>query len=362
MTIFIENDAVSQLIKPRDVINSLDHAYKAFGRNENVCAPRLDFQSQENARGEAYQLGLAMGLGSEGYACVRIKSDMVFKTLVNGAPRKEKYCDAPGTYLGLLLVFDMANGALRAIVQDGVVQRMRVGADSALGVRYMARAEASTLGILGAGGMAATHIDAISTVRDLKSVRVYSPTQTNREQFAADARARLGIDVEAVDRPEDVYKGADILAACTNAIGPVVSGELLAPGMHVTCIGGTLDEVANRRVDRALRFGTAAGPLELDQWDFRDESLTFAVGGAKSGQGTARRYHDVPPERQLRFADLLADLSLGRSADTQITFSERGNIHGIQFAAVAGLIYERACEAGLGIDLGASFFLQNIRN
>lgn len=362
MTIFIDNETVAGLINPGDVIDSLDRAYQAFGRNENVCAPRVDFQSPENARDEAYQLGLAMGLGAEGYACIRVKSDMIFKTVVNGAPRKEKYCDVPGTYLGLLLVFDTANGVLRAIVQDGAVQRMRVGADSALGVRYMARKDASTLGILGAGGMAATHVDAIATVRDLKRVQVYSPTRANREQFAKDARARLGIDVVAVERPEDIYDGADIISGCTNAIGPVVSGELLAPGMHVTCIGGTLDGVANARVDRALRFGTAGGPLELDRWDFRDESLTFAIGRTKSGQGTARRYHDVPAERQIHFADLLADPTVGRSADTQITFSERGNIHGIQFAAVAGMIYERARDAEVGNDLGASFFLQNIRN
>jgi len=362
MTLFIDNETAARLIAPRDVIGALDTAYQAFGRNLNVCAPRFDFQSGENAQGEAYQLGLAVGLGSEGYACVRVKSDMVFQTLVNGARRKQKYCVEPGTYLGLLLVFDMANGALRAIVQDGHVQRMRVGADSALGVRYMARADAATLGVLGAGGMARSHVDAIAAVRDLMRVRVYSPTPANREAFAAEARDRLGIEVEAVARPEDVYAGADIVSACTNAIGPVVDGRLLEPGMHVTCIGGTLDETANARVDRALRFGTAGGPLEIDGWDFRDESLTFAVGGAKSGHGTARRFHDVPAERQIRFADLLDDPSIGRTADSQITFSERGNIHGIQFAAVTGLIYERARDAGLGVDLGAPFFLQDIRN
>jgi alanine dehydrogenase len=362
MPLIIDNADVARLISPLDVIETLDRAYRAHAAGQDVSAPRLDFQSPENAKGEAYQLGLSVGLGSTGYGCIRIKSDMVFQTMVGGQRRKQKYCVQPGTYMGLLMVFDTGSGALRAIIHDGVIQRMRVGADSALGVRYMARPDARTLGILGAGGMAETHLDAIAAVRSLQRVRIYSPTAANREALAARARERHGFDIEAVETPDAIFEGADIVASCTNAIGPVVPGALLAAGMHVTCIGGTLDAQADARIDRALRFGTAGGPAEAPEMAVEDECLTYTSGAEKSGHGGTRRFHNIARARRIMFADLLANPSCGRSGPEQITFSERGNIHGVQFAALVGMIFERARDAGLGRQIDDGLFLQSIRN
>ncbi|AZQ68268.1 hypothetical protein EF888_14660 [Silicimonas algicola] len=361
MPLILDNDAVARLVTPADVVATLDTAYCAYAEGRSLTAPRLDFQSPQGQGGQNWQLGLAAGLGPDRWACLRIKSDVIYRRTVDGRPRKEKFCVEPGTYMGLLMVFDMIDGALRAIVHDGLIQQMRVGADSALGVRYMAREDAVSLGVLGAGGMARTHIDAIQHVRPIRRIRIYAPTRVNAEALAAEARARHGIDATAVDSAEAAAAGADILSACTNAIGPVVPGAALDPGTHVTCIGGTLDSVADGRVDRALRFGTASGPIEVPDWAVEDEGVTFSRG-EKAGAGTARRFHAIPRDRRVMFADLLADPSLGRTAASQITFSERGNIHGVQFAALAGLIVERAVALGEGVALDDALFLQNIRN
>ncbi|GGL80649.1 ornithine cyclodeaminase family protein [Wenxinia marina] len=362
MPLILDNDAVARLVSPADVVTALDRAYRAYAASRSLTAPRLDFQSPQTEGGRSWQLGLAAGLGPDRWGCLRVKSDVIYRRVVDGRPRKEKYCVEPGTYMGLLMVFDMTDGALRAIVHDGLIQQMRVGADSALGVRYMAREDAATLGILGAGGMARTHIDAILQVRPIRRVRIYAPTRANSEALAAEARARQGVDAEAMDSAEAAVRDADILSACTNAIGPVVPGAALDPGTHVTCIGGTLDAVADGRIDRALRFGTASGPLEVPDWAVEDEGVTFALGGEKAGAGTARRFHAIPRDRRVMFADLLADPSRGRTDDSQITFSERGNIHGAQFAALAGLIVERAAARGEGVVLDDALFLQTIRN
>ncbi len=69
--------------------------------------------------------------------------------------------------MGLILVFDRASGELVAILHDGLLQKMRVGADSALGARYMSRPDSSVLAILGAGGMARAHVDAMRAVRPI---------------------------------------------------------------------------------------------------------------------------------------------------------------------------------------------------
>ena len=142
----------------------------------------------------------------------------------------------------------------------------------------------------------------------------------------------------------------------------VIHGAYLRPGMHVTCIGGTLDASANLMIDAALRFGLAPAPAELPELAFTGESLTFSESGAKAAHGGTGNYANVPDERRVSFATLLADASRGRVSPDQITFSERGNIHGVQFAAVAGLLYDRAKAAKLGQSLSPDLFLQSIRN
>lgn len=362
MTLLLDNDAIAPLIDAAAFVDVLDEAYQAFARGQSCGPPRIDLQSAPTRDGAAYQLGLAVGIGSSGYAALRIKSDMIFTREIAGLRRKEKYCVEPGTYMGLVLVFDATTGALKAILHDGLIQKMRVGADSALGVRYMARQDAATLGILGAGGMARTHVDAISRVRRIEKIRVFSPTAANREAFVREIEARHGISAEAVDRPEAVYKDAAIVSSCANAIGPMIAGRHLEPGTHVTCIGGTLDDDANARVDVALRFGNATTPAEAPEWAVEDECLTFTATGRKSEHGAGQRFARIPLDRRILFKDLLDNPSRGRQGPTDVTFSERGNIHGVQFAAVAGLIYEKAKAAGVGTDLRDGMFLQSIRN
>lgn len=355
MTLLLDNEALAPLISAAEFVAAQDDAYRAFAAGAGACPPRIDVHSEG-----AYRLGLAAGISGR-YAALRLKSDVVSERLVDGVPRKEKFCVEPGLYLGLVLLFDANDGALLAILHDGLLQQMRVGADSALGVRYMARADASALGILGAGGMARSHVAAISGVRPLRHLRVYSPTRANRERFAHEMAAAHGLDAVAVTEPAQVYAGADIVCSCASAVGPVIEGARLEPGTHVTCIGGTLDAAANARVDRALRFGLAPPPREAPDLVVVDECLTFA-GGAAPATGSTRRYADIPADRRLSFSDYLAGTAAGRTSAGQLTFSERGNIHGVQFAAVAGLLYERAVARGVGRDLPSSLFMQRIRN
>jgi ornithine cyclodeaminase/alanine dehydrogenase-like protein (mu-crystallin family) len=66
--------------------------------------------------------------------------------------------------------------------------------------------------------------------------------------------------------------------------------------------------------------------------------------------------------REVSFGDLVAGRARGRTSPQQITYSERGNIQGAQFYAVAGAVYEAARRAGLGRELPTEWFLQDVRN
>jgi ornithine cyclodeaminase/alanine dehydrogenase-like protein (mu-crystallin family) len=180
--------------------------------------------------------------------------------------------------------------------------------------------------------------------------------------------AKYNIEVQICDRPEDIYKGADIVAALTDSAVPVLNGALLEKGTHVLNIGGSgvPDEATMERVDVYLRFGDAPAPvgrpdLVLDDeyigWEARPLSRKFGDGrSGKKGHGV------MLPDKRITFHDIVSGITPGRTSPDQITWSERGNLQGAQFYAVAGRVYELAKAQGLGYEIPTSLFLQTIRN
>src|SRR5439155_26801171 len=130
-----------------------------------------------------------------------------------GVPSGEQYCVGPGRYCGLVFLTDVESGEPLAIINDGHLHHLRVAADSAIGTDLMARKDCRTLGMLGSGGMAASHVEALLEVRPIGRIRVFSPTRANRRRFAAEIAERHGIECEAREEPRPVYRDADILAA-----------------------------------------------------------------------------------------------------------------------------------------------------
>src|SRR5258705_11492499 len=82
------------------------------------------------------------------------------------------------------------------------------------------------------GGIATSHVEALLEVRRIERLKGFSPTRANRERFAAEIAKRHDIECEALESPREGYRGADILAACTDSAVPVIRGEWLCGGEH----------------------------------------------------------------------------------------------------------------------------------
>jgi ornithine cyclodeaminase/alanine dehydrogenase-like protein (mu-crystallin family) len=363
---------VRRVLTPALTRKALEAAYRDLASGEAVCRPRIDIRIPTQAPDRYYQWGTMEG-GSAGgeagaYFAIRIKSDIIFQRDYEGVRTREKYCARPGLYCGLVFLTEVETGAPLAIINDGVLQHMRVAADSAIGADHMARADCRALGMLGSGGMASAHVAALLEIRPIEKLRVFSPTRAHRERFAAEMAERHGLACEAADAPRDVYRGADILAACTDSAEPVIRGEWLEPGMHVISIGGRPDDAARRRFDRRLRLGTTPAPVGRPEYATADEYLGYAarpVDPRWSALGADRAAPRVTGEadpREISFGALVAGRVRGRSSADQITYSERGNIQGAQFYAVAAAVYQAARREGLGRELPTEWFLQDVRN
>jgi ornithine cyclodeaminase/alanine dehydrogenase-like protein (mu-crystallin family) len=161
---------------------------------------------------------------------------------------------------------------------------------------------------------------------------------------------------------------AHIVAALTDSAVEVTDGALLEPGTHIVVVGGTgkPDEASLARVDVYLRFGDTPAPAGHPELATDAEHIGYEArpGQDKHGDGrrSRRKHGNSLPDKRISLADLVAGRVKGRTSSTQITYSERGNLQGAQFYAVAGKVYELARQAKLGREIPTDWFLQDIRN
>jgi len=368
MTLIINNHDVEQLLTMEMTLEALEESYLALARRDAVCRPRIDIRIPTSDPAKNYQWGTMEGGSTGGYFAIRMKSDVIYETQYNGVVTQEKYCVRPGLFCGLILLTSIENGEPLAFLNDGHLQHMRVGGDGGIGVKYMANEDAEVVGMLGSGGMARTHMQAFTRVRTIKKLQVFSPTKENREAFGREMAAKYNIEVKVCDKPEDVYKGAHILAALTDSAVDVTDGTLLEQGTHILVVGATgkPDPKSLRRVDVYLRFGDTPAPVGHPELATDAEHVAYEARPLQDKHGDGRRdrrkHGNSLPDKRITLADLIQGKARGRTSPEQITYSERGNLQGAQFYAVAGKVYEAARRARLGREIPTEWFLQDIRN
>ena len=367
MTLILNNDDMKAVLTMETTMKALEEAYREISRNEAVCRPRIDIQIPTEDPKKIYQWGTMEGGSTSGYFAIRMKSDVIYEQEYLGTRTQENYCVRPGKFCGLILLINIQNGEPVALINDGYLQHMRVGADCGIGLKYMAREDAQVVGMLGCGGMARSHMEAFTLVRPIRRLQVYSPTKAHREEYAKEMAERFHIEAIAVDDPREVYKRADIIAGCTDSTVPVVIGKWLEEGTHITCVGGMCDEEVSERIDVALRFGNSPAPFGLPEFKVSgnmtyaampDERVNFRKKETRNGD----RHGVNVEDKTVLLSELMSGAKNGRTSANQITYSTRGNLQGAQFFSVAGRAYELAKEKGLGKEIPTEWLLQDIRD
>src|SRR5262249_58020792 len=126
--------------------------------------------------------------------------------------------------------FDGKSGALSTLIQADYLGQVRTGAASGVATQYMARPDASEVGLFGSGKQARTQLLAICRVRKVRRVQVYSPNEEHRNQFARGMSEQCQTEVVPVPRPELAAEDKDIVITATSSREPVLNGHWLAQG------------------------------------------------------------------------------------------------------------------------------------
>lgn len=214
----------------------------------------------------------------------------------------------------VLMIFNSVTTQPLALIEANVLSNLRTGALAGVATKYLARASADTLGIIGSGKQARTLAQAVAVVRPLSAITVWSPSESSRLSFADDIGAMLGLPVRAVSSAEEALAGASIVGLAARVPAPVITSAMLKPGAHINSIGTTVSGKSELPVQVFDRFTTIAADSVASVRASSDEFRQFFGdnGNWESVQPLARIVQQQPVR------GLEADLSLYKGMGTGV--------------------------------------------
>lgn len=350
MTLLLTSEEAERVMPMEACLAALELSFRELAEGLAVNRPRSDTYTPTSEKDVYYRYktmeGAVPGLG---VLAQRINSEKMRWPVVKGIRRQDKFQRVyPNHYVGLVLLFSIETGELQAILKEGYLQKMRVGGTSGLGIKYLARPDASVIGLFGSGWQAGAQLMAACAVRKIKRVKVYSPNADNRKRFSVMMSQKLQIEVEPVAGPEQVARGVDILVAATNAMQPVLFPEWVEEGMHVGSI--------NTRRELAPGLQESCGYVVINT---REPNLQICVGGSKEGIAPLKD-NDIECGDAPELGEVIIGRQRGRQSATEITLFLNNIGLGTQFAAVGAAIYEAARAKGLGKEIPSEWFLETV--
>jgi ornithine cyclodeaminase len=232
------------------------------------------------------------------------------------------------THQALICIFDHANGTPLAFMDGTYITATRTAAGSALATRLLAREDARVLAILGTGVQARSHAQALTRLRDFDEVRVAGRHPAKVQALAGELGAH------AADSYEAALHGADVVAATTHTVEPIVRRDWLSPGVHVNSVGLN---PRGREVDETT---VAQARLAVES---RASSFAPPPAGAPELVGVAS-------DDAVELGELVAGTREGRTTLEEITLYKSVGV-AVQDAAAAALVLASAQERGMGREI-----------
>lgn len=239
---------------------------------------------------------------------------------------------------GLMVVFSSETGLVQALLLDnGYLTDVRTAAAGAVAARHLARHDASTAAILGAGMQARLQLKALMLVRPIRGARIWARRSDAAEAAAEELRRDLGIPVDAVSDAEAAVAGADVIVTTTPARAPILLADWLEPGQHVTAMGSD-------QHDKSELEPACLERADLYVADRASQARKLGELRAAIAAGTMPADGEIP-----ELGPIVAGQAPGRRTDKDITISDLTGT-GVQDTAIATLALQRAEAMGAGTD------------
>lgn len=332
MTLLLRNHEIRGLMDLSEYIAAVEAGYREIGLGRGAAFPRENLWiqgDQDESRGGGH-----LPAGSK--ASFKFKAALL--PGLGGAGLQAYTAGLPKGLETYMFLFDAKSGALAAIMEVLYYDWLKTAAVSALATRYLAPPRSSTLALFGAGRHARSQLYALTKVCAIQRVHVYSRGVDAREAFCEKMSAELGIEVIAVDSPNDALRDADIVTTITTSSSPVFDGRSLPEKpLHINALGAHYPWV--REVDDHVTLNSR---VFVDEWK---------QGLRENGEVAIPMQAGLIDESHIvgDLGDLAAGRVNGRQADTTWTLFLSGGT-GIEDVAVAARLYEKARARGIGTE------------
>jgi alanine dehydrogenase len=321
MTLILKENEVRSLLTMTDGIRIVEEGFEQYARGRTTLAPRMVMKLSGDAGTFRIMAAVVPEMGGFG-----------LKTLT-GTPGKRK----PDSTYFAILYFDIATGALLAVIPATYITGIRTGAATGVATKYLAREDARTVGLFGAGFQGRNQIAAIRQVRPIERVKIFDVVEAPARALAEELEDE-GVAATVAGSPEETVRGSDIIASATTASEPPIRGEWLPPGCHVNAVGANAP--TKREVDAAA-FARARVVV-----DFEEQALQEAgdlMAAIESGAFARERIH-------AELGDIVIGRKKGRESRDQVTLFKSVGV-AIEDVAVAARVYQEAKKKGLGAEL-----------
>ena len=314
MPLYLTEENVDTLITMQDAIESVEDGFMALSRGEASNLPRQ-------------RLRLPNGVFNIMSAAVPALGVMGLKAYGGGGGRPKFHIQLSSTDSGDLL----------AIIEASRLGQLRTGAASGVATKYMARANASAVGVIGTGNQATTQLVAACQVRDISSVIVFSRASERRESFASKMSSKLGIQVTPVDSAKSCVGDSDILLVITSASEPVFDGHWVEHGTHINAAGA--NSSGRRELDdEAVRRASVVVVDDIEQARIECGDIIHAADRGS-----------IIWEQVRALSDVVGGRIPGRNSEDDITIFESQGV-ALEDIALGARVYKLALEQGVGVN------------
>jgi ornithine cyclodeaminase/alanine dehydrogenase-like protein (mu-crystallin family) len=235
----------------------------------------------------------------------------------------------------LVCLFDGMTGTPRAILNGTSLTALRTGAASGVATDILARSNASTVAILGAGVQGRTQLEAMSVIRPIRTIRVYDPLPEVAHAFASEMSAYLGTNIEVATNSREAVAGADIVCAATVSSTPVFADADIAPGTHINAIGSYKPDVQEIPAETVCR-----AQIVVDHWESAITETGDLIIPLQQGLITKADIH-------AELGEILNGKAVGRTSDDAVTLFKSVGV-AVQDLAAASRAFVRAEAERLG--------------
>lgn len=240
------------------------------------------------------------------------------------------------SHQGVVMLFNPETGEPSAVLEAGSVTAIRTAAASAMATDVLARSDASSLAVLGAGEQAHMHAVAMAAVRPLSSIRLWARDPAKAGMLAKRLEGELGVGCSAAASPAECVADVDIVCTTTAASEPILRASDIAAGTHLNVVGSSRagpSEIDTRLVARARFFGDSRESV-------LSQGAEFIYARAEGLVGDDHFLAEI--------GEVLLGRHAGRGNDEEVTiYKSLGHI--VQDLAAARHVVAVAAVAGRGI-------------